>query len=266
MTRAKEETATEKFNLQKRALNKTQVKILAKDLTLEAFQPKVDALFESYQKDIVEVIEAELKPKIEEYNTHVKPTIKPIQKRLRSDRFNEDIIQSIVSVSAQGVCPTNEHESREEFGAFRIRSFGPYENRTRLESMGFCSYTDLATPASGFDVSSLKIPASMPRLMSSTLRCDHNYWLCLGKDQKLVERMYGYRQSYKLIVSEAMQTCLDFTAIISALKKPEEIYITLPNSLSLLPKEVTKKVQPTATTLIASGEAERLNNLLDKAS
>ena len=266
MTKAKEETATEKFKLQKRPLNKTQMRILAKRLTLQVFQPKVDAIFESYQKEAVKLIESELKPKIEEYNTHVKPAIKPIQKRLKSSRFNDDIIQSIASMSVEGACPKSKYESKKEFGAFNIRGYIDYDIRKEMELMDFCLYKDLASPSSGFDVSSLKIPATMPRLMDCSIECGYNYWIHLGKDQSIVDKMFDYGESYKLIVKEAMQACLDFNAVIGALKKPEEIYITLPNSLPFLPKEAAKKVKTTATSLIASGEAERLNNLLDKAS
>lgn len=67
------------------------------------------------------------------------------------------------------------------------------------------------------------------------------------------------------LYEELVNTALTIFGMLNECKKAIDVYEVLPDALDLLPKEPPKPAQPAGqpgTALIASGEAQRINNLL----
>ena len=265
----KEQSPAEKFNLQRRALNTKQRKELVAKLVKTMFQPMVDELQKERNEFGLKLIKARMSEELAVYSDDIQPAISPVQKLLSKDRYRfGESIQSIHTM--HGYQDTGDYKTSFSFQYLSPRNCNAvsYDTCNQLDGLGLNQYSDLTSGRELFDISSLKIPHSLTQLTDSQISLVSNgMYFDAGEDNTLYLVMKKFESRYSEIVEQALNMGYTLRGIIDELKKPEEIYLTLPDSLPFLPIEVKKQKQvKTSTQLIASGEAERINNLLKKAS
>lgn len=265
----KEQSAAEKFNLQRRALNAKQRKKLVVNLVKAMFQPMVDALHKERSEFGANLIKERMSEEVAVYNEQIAPAVKPVERLLNKERYHfGEVIQSIHTL--HGYQSTSDYKASYSFEYLSPRNSGSvsFETCNELNKLGFDQYRDLASSRELFDISSLKIPQPLPALTVSQISfVSSGIYFDAGDGDDVYLAMQEFDKRYAEIVKEAVDMGYTLQGIIDELKKPEEIYLTLPDSLPFLPIETKKPNQPkTSTQLIASGEAERINNMLKKAS
>lgn len=270
MTKSKkEQTLAEKFNLQRRVLNVKQRKELVVKLIEAMFQPMVDELQEERNEFGLKLIKERMSEELAVYATNIAPTLKPVERLLDKARYHfGESVQNIHTL--HGYESTGKYKSSFSFEYLSPRNSGcvSYEMCNELAQLGLDQYRDLTAGRQLFDISSLKIPQPLPNLTNSQMTfggCGTSF--NIGEDNAVYLSLKEFDKRYAEIIKQAIDMGHTLKGIIDELKKPEEIYLTLPDSLPFLPIEVNKPNKPkTSTQLIASGEAERINNMLKKAS
>lgn len=265
----KEQSAAEKFNLQRRALNTKQRKKLVVSLVKAMFQPMIDALQKERSEFGANLIKERMSEEIAVYNERIATAVKPVEQLLDKERYHfGETIQNVHTL--HGYQSTGGHKTSYSFEYLSPRNSGSvsFETCNELDKLGFDQYRDLVSGRELFDISSLKIPQPLPALTVSQISLvSSGVYFNAGDGDAVYLAMKEFDKRYAEIVKQAVDMSYTLKGIVDELKKPEEIYLTLPDSLPFLPVETKKPKQvKTSTQLIASGEAERINNMLKKAS